>query len=368
MIAGVESSYVLPRDIGPVDNRPSDGVSFGEAFRATFAYNYRPLLDAVAEEVEFGARTYDPMFDPFTEQRIAGYEDQLNELALAKDEEHFRAITANIDRRRAEKQTLAEAGMWSGGMWVAALIDPMNIAFAIPVWGQLGLMAKGGMTVRQAAAASARGGFVAGAVSEGIRAPFDRTNTVTETGMNLATMTAVSSILGSVPAMARGGYNAVRKGAAMRDAIHQGKGTLPETFAGRTISYASNETAPPPVSAARQSQLKTLDDEIARIQKLIDDPEALAAAVADAPIEGASSLPLDQLRKQLSKELDALKKQRVTQNKQAQKEAGGGETPGVSIKGKKITIDEKALSEEFDKRPWVRPEVEGARPFKEADF
>ena len=134
MIAGVESSYVLPRDIGPVDNRPSNGVSFGEAFRATFAYNYRPLLDAVAEEVEF-ARTYDPMFDPFTEQRVAGYEDQLNELALAKDEEHFRAITANIDRRRAEKQTLAEAGMWSGGMWVAALIDPMNIAFAISRMG-----------------------------------------------------------------------------------------------------------------------------------------------------------------------------------------------------------------------------------------
>ena len=48
--------------------------------------------------------------------------------------------------------------------------------------------------------------------------------------MNLATMTAVSSILGSVPAMARGGYNAVRKGAAMRDAIHQGKGTLPGNF------------------------------------------------------------------------------------------------------------------------------------------
>ena len=56
------------------------------------------------------------------------------------------------------------------------------------------------------------------------------------------------------------------------------KERCPETFAGRTISYASNETAPPPVSATRQSQLKTLDDEIARIQKLIDDPEALAAA------------------------------------------------------------------------------------------
>ena len=110
MIAGVESSYVLPRDIGAVESKPSDGVSFGEAFRATFAYNYRPLLDAAAEQVEFGARTYDPMFDPFTQERIAGYEDELNELALAKDEEHFKAITSYIDRRRAEKQILAEAG------------------------------------------------------------------------------------------------------------------------------------------------------------------------------------------------------------------------------------------------------------------
>ena len=95
-IAGVESSYVLPSDVGPVENRPSDGVSFGEAFRATFAYNYRPLLDAAAEQVEFGARTYDPMFDPFTQERIAGYEDQLNELALAKDEEVISNLIAFI--------------------------------------------------------------------------------------------------------------------------------------------------------------------------------------------------------------------------------------------------------------------------------
>ena len=111
MISGIESSYALPRDIGAVDRSPTTGVSFGEAFKATFAYNYRPLLDGAAEMAEFGARTYNPEFDPFTPERVAGYEDQLNELAQAKDEEHYQEITRQIDARRKEKDILAEAGL-----------------------------------------------------------------------------------------------------------------------------------------------------------------------------------------------------------------------------------------------------------------
>ena len=369
MISGIESSYALPRDIGAVDRSPTTGVSFGEAFKATFAYNYRPLLDGAAEMAEFGARTYNPEFDPFTPERVAGYEDQLNELAQAKDEEHYQEITRQIDARRKEKDILAEAGMWSGGMWVASLIDPLNVAFAIPVWGQMGLMARGGMTVRQAAAASARGGLVAGTVSESIRAPFDRTNTATETGLNLATMTAVSSILGSVPAMARGGYNAVRKGAAMRDEIHQAKGTLPESFAGRTISYGDNDAPAPPISKERQAKLDIIDNEITIIQKQLDDPVEFQRGLDDVNNTGGERVHSERSwRGTLEDNLKAYQKMRKQQEAIARKEAGKGKAPGVSIKGKKIVIDEKALSEEFDRRPWVQPEIEGAKPFKEADF
>jgi len=304
MAAPIQSQYIIPLDQGPVDDTMRD-VSFGEAFGATFSYQYMPLLDRVSQQLQFGERDYDEGLDPFSEENRAGYEDYLEELARARDAEHLAAIKTDIDDRLANKKTLEEAGFWSGGVWVASLLDPLNIAFAIPVWGQLGLMAKGGMTVRQAAAASARGGLAAGLVSEGIRAPFDRTNTFTETGLNLATMTAVSTILGSIPAVARSGANSMRKGIAMRNEIYQKKGTIPDQLDGVKINRTTVKETAPSAQPARKTKAE----------------------------------------KQL-------------------------ETTGVSYntKTKAIDVDEAKIAATFDQRPWVKPEVEGATGFREADF
>lgn len=289
MAVQVQSSYVVPADVGPVTLESSD-VGFWDAFKATFSYQYRPLLDRVGEEYEFGRQPYDPSFDPLTPDHYAGYEDYLNDLARARNADHLAFIKSDIDARLQTKQTLEEAGFWSGGVWVASLIDPLNVAFALPVFGQLGLMAKGGMTIRQAAAASARGSLAAGAASEFVRAPFDRTNTFTESGLNLAATTAIGTILGSAPSVARGAFNSAKKSAAMRNEIYQNKGSLPEDFGGYKIKYS------------------------------------------EAP------------------------------------EAEGVPARGITIADKNITIDRDVLSKEFDQRPWVLPEVEGAKPYLEADF
>ena len=351
MVQQVRSEdYVPPLDIGPVSNQPA-GVPFMEAFKATFAYQYSPLIDRVAEEARFGERSYDPSFDPFTEERRNGYEEYLNELARAKDEEHLAFIKQDIDARLQTKDTLEEAGFWSGGMWVASLVDPLNVAFAVPVWGQLGLMAKGGMTVRQAAAASARGGFATGLVTEAMRAPFDKTNTFTETGLNLAATTAVSTILGSAPSVARGAYNSAKKSQAMRNEIYRGKGTLPEKFGNYTIEYGNNDAPLLPISKSRQLQLDAIDERIASAKQRLDSPEATKAQ-----------------KDRFLTELTQLRKSKSRMMKLAVREAGVDRTPAVVFNGKKIKIDENAASIEFDQRPWVKPEIEGAEPFREKDF
>ena len=174
--------------------------TFSESFSAAFGYQYSPIIRASQEQMMFGSAEVDPGFNPLMD--IEGYEGFEEELSRAKNRGHSDFIKKGLDVNRQYRGTLAEADFFSGAL-VAGLVDPLNLAFALPVVGQLGLIAKGGMGVKQALAASAGGGFVAGGVSEGLRAPFDPLNTEQETALNLLTTTAFSSVLGTIPSAAR---------------------------------------------------------------------------------------------------------------------------------------------------------------------
>ena len=90
----LENSYTPPVDTGVLD-APLSQPSFGEAFRATFAYQYQPLIDQVEESGRFAYRDFDAEFDPFAQ--AAGYEEYLDQIARAKDQEHLDYIKNNID-------------------------------------------------------------------------------------------------------------------------------------------------------------------------------------------------------------------------------------------------------------------------------
>ena len=128
----LENAYTPPLDTGLL-NAPLDAPTFGQAFKATFAYQYSPLLDRIEEESVFGNRSFDPEFDPFAQ--AGGYEEYLGQIARAKDQEHLDYIKRNIDDRLFEKDILTRAGITSGGVLIASLLDPLNIAFALPIFG-----------------------------------------------------------------------------------------------------------------------------------------------------------------------------------------------------------------------------------------
>jgi len=395
MAVQIQSSYVLPTDEGPIGKMPDGGVGFWDAFTTTFSYQYRPLADAVAESAKFGSRTYNPEFDPFTVERMAGYEEHLNDIAKAKDDEHLAFIKADIDRRLQDKKTLEEAGFWSGGMWVASLLDPMNVAFALPVFGQLGLMAKGGMTVRQAAAASARGSFVAASTQEAIRAPFDKTNTFTETGLNLAATTAVGTIFGSIPSVARSAIGSARKSAAMRNEVFQNRGMVPEQVDGLEVEMAAAPMPEAPkgkkvdtseiqgkLNEARKAQASIAQDETRMLAMIRSDASGGDAVLAsEAARQGISPAVLrnqmnkevnsvtaarknmDQTIKQLEAEIATLNKANAEYQRGVRSySAKMGLRKPVVIKGKKISVDQELVEQSFNQRPWV------SMGFKEADF
>lgn len=168
--------------------------SFTESMKAAYGYQYSPIIARTQEEIFFGAMDRDPEFNPF--DSTDGYEGFESDIARAKNQQHLDFIKQTIDENRERRNVLARSDFFSGAL-VAGILDPLGLAFALPVVGQLGLFAKGGMTVRQAAAASAKGGVAFGVSTESIRAPFDPVNTAGETGLNLLTATAFSTVLGT---------------------------------------------------------------------------------------------------------------------------------------------------------------------------
>ncbi len=382
----LENAYTPPLDTGLL-NAPLDAPTFGQAFKATFAYQYSPLLDRIEEESVFGNRSFDPEFDPFAQ--AGGYEEYLGQIARAKDQEHLDYIKRNIDDRLFEKDILTRAGITSGGVLIASLLDPLNIAFALPIFGQLGLLAKGGMTVRQAALASARGGFVTGVASEAIRAPFDKTVTDEEVASNILATTFFGGVLGSIPSVARAGYNYARKSQSMRNAQFEGRGSLKREIDGFIVEKGDAPLIRTvPKVRKSDTKTKTPDPKFDEIDKAIDAAQQAKKAVSpaakkkDAAFEkidnDLDSGKIDRATaKQLklnSPELAAfnLAKENLKKADQAVNDAinktNKNTQKAITVKDKKITIDDDLLSTEFDQRPWVREEVKGSTPLKETDF
>jgi hypothetical protein len=173
---------------------------FDESFKAAFQYQYSPIISRTFEEIQFGGVEIDEQFDPLMD--VEGYEGHLDTLSRAKNKAHHNYLKENIDKTRDYKQTLAESDFFSGAL-VAGLVDPLNIAFGLPVVGRLGMIATGQMGIKEAAKASIKGGIAVGTTSEVVRAPFDVTNTAEESAMNMLTTTAFSTALGIVPSTIR---------------------------------------------------------------------------------------------------------------------------------------------------------------------
>ena len=115
--------------------------SFTESMKAAYGYQYSPIIARTQEEIFFGAMDRDPEFNPF--DSTDGYEGFESDIARAKNQQHLDFIKQTIDENRERRNVLARSDFFSGAL-VAGILDPLGLAFALPVVGQLGLFAKGG--------------------------------------------------------------------------------------------------------------------------------------------------------------------------------------------------------------------------------
>lgn len=174
-------------------------ASFVETLQAQLGYQYAPIADFAHELMDFADAPRDPDFD--FAQAVKGHEEYAQHLVGARNQEHFDFKVNSIKRNLERRSVLGQSGIFNS--LVAGLLDPLNLAFPVPIMKGIGGMVTGTMGVKQAFKAGAKGGAVVGGVSEAIRVPFDDLATPTEVAINMAANTGLGGLVGSVPSVAR---------------------------------------------------------------------------------------------------------------------------------------------------------------------
>ena len=199
--------------VGDMTNR-----GFSENLSNAYAWQYSPIVSKAKELFYFGNEKADPNYNVWDD--IEGYESYKSEFVRATNKNHANFIKNEIRRSEKVRADLANTSWYYPSQLFAGVIDPLNITFALPIAGQFGLLAKGGMTAGQAFTAGARGGLAAGIAGEAVRAPFDPIATKQETLSILTASTILGGVIGSAPAVFRN-YKP-----AAEDAITKMKETL----------------------------------------------------------------------------------------------------------------------------------------------
>ncbi len=156
-----------------------------------------PLLRGIGGE---GFRRLEPDFDPFAD--VEGYEEHAFTFAAANTPDEVAAIKRQIDRERADRDTLARSG-WAGvaASLASGLLDPVNL---LPVGGAAYRAYATGGSILRSGLVTARAGFVGSTAAEAALHSQQETRTWGESAANVAAATFLSGVLGTaVPAVRR---------------------------------------------------------------------------------------------------------------------------------------------------------------------
>ena len=240
---------VTRRDFKPLVFTPgafSDKVGdlrergFLENLGNAMGYQFGPMVTRAQEYFMFDDVEVDTEYNYLDD--IEGFEGYHTELIKAKNKQHAEFIKNNIRIRQRNREELSNVPWYAPSQLIAGTLDLGNLVFAFPIVGQLGLVPRAGMTISQAAKASAKGGFVAGAISEAYRAPFDPVATKEEVFANVLTTTAFGTILGAAPSVLRNSQPAIKKTVNNIRDFHTDRGSFKDNMYEGTEVRSTEDT------------------------------------------------------------------------------------------------------------------------------
>mgnify|MGYP003674056383 FL=1 len=176
------------------DTSSTPDPSFGETFSAHMGYQWMPITNFTQEQMTFTDADEDEDFRWQDQEETNTYFNYMNELSRAKNREHYDFIINTIDQGIERRDTMDRGGIFPG--IVAGILDPLNIAFAFPVFNVGVKAAWAAGSVLGVAKASAKVGFGFGIASETLRAPFDPMVTPAEIATNIGASTVMTGLLG----------------------------------------------------------------------------------------------------------------------------------------------------------------------------
>ena len=186
-------------DLTPVyrsfqNNEGTADPSFLEGVTSGLKYQWLPITSRTVEYFTFLDQEVDPDFDfktKLVEDNTYVYAD---ELARAKNLDHYNYILNDIRSIENNRKMYDRSGF--GGALVAGVVDPLNIAFMMPVFNTGVRAAWAAKSAFGVGKETAKIGALFGVGSELLRAPFDPFNTPSEVIANVTANTVFGGLLG----------------------------------------------------------------------------------------------------------------------------------------------------------------------------
>ena len=161
------------------------GNSYARQYKGIYRHFNALFEDFATQQAEEDFKWY---------EQIEGYEDQLDLLSTAKNQEHLDYIKESIEIQR-DIRAKAERGGYTAPI-VAGILDPLNVGLALPIFNR-GIQAA--WTAKNAFGVGYETAKVAipfAVTREAIRAPFDPYTNAAEIGTNITAEVALSGLFG----------------------------------------------------------------------------------------------------------------------------------------------------------------------------
>tara|TARA_R100001443_G_scaffold35065_1_gene48838 strand:- start:1768 stop:5166 length:3399 start_codon:yes stop_codon:yes gene_type:complete len=183
-----------PVHLSLANNEGTADPTFGEGVLSGLKYQWLPITNATLEYYNFAFEEQDENFDFKSHMIDDNAFVYAEELARSKNKEHYDFIFNNLKALEQNRKIYDRASL--GSAIVAGVVDPLNIAMFHPVFNVGFRAAWGAKSVFGVAKESAKLGFIFGAGSEILRAPFDPYATPLEVVSNVTANTLFGGIIG----------------------------------------------------------------------------------------------------------------------------------------------------------------------------
>lgn len=189
-VGSFTASPELPRPEEDVGEAPGFGEALGAAFRTE---NTLGSLGA-ARDHDFGWTPFDKSHDPWAKIVDTPYEAYWENFARSRNDEHFEAIKADIDRENKDRDTLARSGAL--GFVAGAAAGGLDWPTLLP-GGAIVRTAKGTTSILRSAANVAGAGAIGAGASEAVLQETQQLRTAGESAAVIGGSAVLAGILGA---------------------------------------------------------------------------------------------------------------------------------------------------------------------------